>query len=416
MKGKDSVREYSHFAQINSHYMFIKNIFADRMAFSSIIDAMFFLVMISIAAVLLMPSIMTDNQYDSAEYAAIQEFDTHILESILISNVGEFEYEIEPLLFVNISIPSNSITQNPMNTLFGKEQNHRTFSDIVAESMSLNLMMETNNTRIYLNPIAKEHSTATTAIMQSYLDRKIRGRYNYNFRFEAHWYPVSGFSLGSDIIVGDTPPPDAIRQNAKITLPSIYMVSKNDILETVNDSVLSDVLESSSNETMRTRLHDGFNNSIDAAATGAAEMIVNLIFPSEYLHSLNKTTSGRQSDQLGIISAPDNADIVGPDLVIAAYLLSHTANAVAGLDIGISDDMVSSDIVSIIGDELINAMHEQIAFQLKIDMSDEINSTVDDIINSSDFESAQSLRDVQVGSIYRKVNGGGADIELILWQ
>ena len=74
-----------------------KNILTDQTAFSSTIDAMFFLVMISIAAILLMPAIMADNQYDAAGYTAIQEFDTHLLESLLSSSADDFEYEITPL-------------------------------------------------------------------------------------------------------------------------------------------------------------------------------------------------------------------------------------------------------------------------------------------------------------------------------
>lgn len=391
-----------------------KNLLTDQTAFSSTVDAMFFLVMISIAAVLLMPSIMADNQYDAAGYTAIQEFDTHLLESLLSSSADEFEYEIEPLGVVNISIPSNSITQGPIKTLFGKEQNHRTFSDIVAESMALNLMMDNNGSRIYLNPISKEHSTATTEMMQSYLDSKIGGRYNY--RFEAHWYPVSGFPLGSDIIVGDTPPHEAIRQSAKITLPFTFSASINDILESVNDSVLANALGSSSNETMRAILHDGFNDSINVAAKGSAEMIVDSIFPSQHLNSLNKTEAGTQSDGLGIISTPGNANTLDPDLVIAAYLLDHTANTVAGLDIEIPADIILSEMVTMIEDELVDAMQAQIESQLKTDMSDEINSTIIGIIDANDFGSARSLRDVQVKSIYRRVNSGGVGIELMLWQ
>jgi len=390
-----------------------KNILTDRMAFSSTIDAMFFLMMISIAAVLLMPSIMADNQYDAAGYTAIQEYDTHLLESILSSSADDFEYEIEPLAVVNISIPSNSITQGPIKTLFGKEQNHRTFSDVVAESMALNLMMDKNGSRIYLNPISKEHPASTTAMMESYLDSKIGGRYNY--RFEAHWYPVSGFPLGSDIIVGDMPPNDAIRQNAKLTLPFTFVASKNDIFESVNNSVLTDALGSSSNETMREILHDGFNDSVDVAARGSAEMIVGLIFPSEHLDSFNKTGSGMQSDGLGIISTPDAVDTLDPDLVIAVYLLNYTANEVAGLNVGIPEGVILTGLVDEVEKALIDVMQEQIASQLKIDMSDGINSTVTGIIDCSDFGSAQSLRDVQVESIYRRVNSGGVDIELMLW-
>ncbi|MCL7411330.1 MAG: hypothetical protein M8350_05925 [Methanosarcinaceae archaeon] len=391
-----------------------KKILTDQMAFSSTIDAMFFLVMISIAAVMLMPSIMAENQYDAAGYTAIQEFDTHLLESLLSSSSNEFEYEIAPLSVVNISIPSNSITQGPMKTLFGKEQNHRTFSDVMAESMALNLMMDNNGSRVYLNPIANEHSTATTAMMQSYLDAKIGGRYNY--RFEAHWYPVSGFSLGSDIVVGDTPPTDAIRQSAKLTLPFTYVSSKNDIFEMVNDSVLADALGNSSNETMHAILYDGFNDSINVAARGSAEMIVDSIFPSEYLNSLNNTRSGMQSDQLGIISTPDNANILDPDFLIAIYLLDHTANTVAGLDIEIPVDIILSGMVTKVEQEFTDAIQEKIAFQLKTDMADEINSTVNGIIDSTDFGNAQNLRDVQVGYIHRRVNSGGVDVKLMLWQ
>ena len=391
-----------------------KNILTDQTAFSSTVDAMFFLVMISIAAVILMPSIMADNQYDAAGYTAIQEFDTHLLESILSSSMDEFEYEIKTLAVVNISIPSNSITQGPMKTLFGKEQNHRTFSDIVAESMALNLMMDNNGSRMYLNPIAKEHSTATTAMMKSYLDSKIGGRYNY--RFEAHWYPVSGFPLGSDIIVGDVAPNDAIRQNAKLTLPFTFVASKNDIFETVNDSILANARGNSSNETMREILHDGFNDSINVAARGSAEMIVGLIFPSEHLDSLNKTGSGTQSDRLGIISTPDAVDTLDPDLVIAAYLLDYTANTVVGLDMEIPADIILSEMVDRVEEALVNVMQDRIASQLKVDMMNEINSTVTDIISASDFDSARTLRDAQVESIYRRVNSGGVDIELMLWQ
>ncbi|HJH31222.1 MAG TPA: hypothetical protein C5S50_03330 [Methanosarcinaceae archaeon] len=387
---------------------------ADQAAFSSTIDALFFLIMISIVAVLLMPSIMADNQYEAAGYTVTQEFDTHLLESLLGSSADEFEYKIAPLAVVNISIPSNTITQDPIKTLFTKEQKHRTFVDLVAESMILNLMMDNNGSGVYLNPITKEHPNATCDMIRSYLDSTIEGRYNY--RFESHWYPVSGFPLGSDIIIGDAFPSDSIRQNAKLTLPFTDVALKHDIFEEVNDSVLSDALESSSNETMRIKLHDGFNNSIDVAARGSAGMIVRSTFPSAYLLSLNKTIPDTQNNQSGIISVPEGADILDPDLVVAACLLNYTANTVAGMDMEIPGDRILSGLVSLVEEGLVSAIQEQVAFQLKADMSGEINRTVYDIINGGDFDNAKVLRDIQVQSICKRVNYGDVDIELILWQ
>ncbi len=375
--------------------------FTDQAAFSSTIDALFFLVMVSIAAVILMPSIIADNQYEAAEYTAIQEFDTHLLKSLLSIRSDEFEYQIEPLALVNISMPSNNIMQNSVKTLFGREQDHRTFADFLAESMALNLMMDNNGSGIYLNPMAKEHSTVTENIIRSYLDNKIGGRYNY--RFESHWYPVSGFQLGSDIIVGNASPPDSIRQNAKIALPFAYVISKNDIFEAVNDPVLSDALGSSSNEMMHEKLHDGFNNSIDAAARGSAVMIVRSTFPSAHMVSINKTSY-------------DPEGVLDPDLVVAACILNYTANAIAGMDVDIPEDIILSDLVSLVEAGLVFAMQEQIAFQLKTDMSGEINSTVSGIINSSDFDDAKVLRDTQVESICKRVDCSVVNVELMIWQ
>ncbi|MGP8337286.1 MAG: DUF7284 family protein, partial [Methanosarcinaceae archaeon] len=368
-------------------------------AFSSTVDALFFLLMVSVAAVVLMPYTIADKQYEAAEYSATQEFDTHLLKSLLKIRANEFEYQIEPLALVNISMPSVTM-QNSVKALFGKEQGHRTFADFLAESMALNLMMDNNGSKVYLNPMAEEHSIATEEMIRSYLDSKIGERYNY--RFEAHWYPVSGFSLGSDIVIGNEPPPDSIRQNTIITLP-FTITQANDVFEAVSDPVLSDALGSSSNEIMCTKLHDGFNDSIDAAARGAAVMIVRSTFPSSHMVSINRTKYNT-----GIV--------LDPDLVITACFLDYTANTIADMDVEIPEDIILTDLVSLVEEGLVFAMQEQIAFRLKTDMSGEINNTVSGIIDSSDIGDAKVLRDIQVESIHRRVDCSGVNVELMIWQ
>ncbi|MGP8329684.1 MAG: hypothetical protein ACT6FF_05155, partial [Methanosarcinaceae archaeon] len=149
--------------------------------------------------------------------------------------------------------------------------------------------------------------------------------------------------------------------------------------------------------------HDGFNDSIDAAARGSAGMIVRSAFPSAQMISINKTKY-------------DTKGVLDPDLVVAACILNYTANTIAGMDMGIPEDVILSDLVSTVKDGLVFVIQEQIAFQLKTDMSGEINSTVSDIINSSDFDDAKILRDTQVESIYKRVDCSGVNVELMIWQ
>ncbi len=95
--------------------------------------------LISLAGVLLMPSMQAEKQYTAAGYVTSSELDIYLLESLLSCKLEDFEYEISPLSAVNISIPENSVVENPSHTLFGKEQKHRTFADLIAEYLALSL-------------------------------------------------------------------------------------------------------------------------------------------------------------------------------------------------------------------------------------------------------------------------------------
>ena len=105
--------------------------------YSTVFDALFLLVLISLAGVLLMPSMQAEKQYSAAGYVTSSEMDTYVLESLLSCKLEDFEYEISPLSALNISTPENSVVENPSHTLFAKEQKHRTFADLVAEYLAL---------------------------------------------------------------------------------------------------------------------------------------------------------------------------------------------------------------------------------------------------------------------------------------
>ncbi|HWR24760.1 MAG TPA: hypothetical protein VN278_00870, partial [Methanosarcina sp.] len=69
----------------------------------------------------------------------------------------DFEYEISPTSALNISMPENSVVDNPSDTLFGKEQKHRNFADLITEYLTLSLIVSNNGSSIHLNPLAAEY-------------------------------------------------------------------------------------------------------------------------------------------------------------------------------------------------------------------------------------------------------------------
>ena len=78
-------------------------------AYSTVFDALFLLVLISLSGIILMPSLQADEQYAAASYVTSSELDTYLLESLLSCKLEDFEYEISPLSVVNVSVPKTQL-------------------------------------------------------------------------------------------------------------------------------------------------------------------------------------------------------------------------------------------------------------------------------------------------------------------
>ncbi|AFV24896.1 hypothetical protein Mpsy_2695 [Methanolobus psychrophilus R15] len=132
-------------------------------AFSSNMDSLLFLALVSVSAIILMPAIMAEYQYLSAGYVSQQDTDTLLLSSMLNSRSGEVVYIYKPgeLAGLNLSLPPGSMLRDAEETLYGRQQKHRTFADLVAEDLILVLAVSENGNKVFLNPMAKMHRPMT---------------------------------------------------------------------------------------------------------------------------------------------------------------------------------------------------------------------------------------------------------------
>ena len=384
-------------------------------AFASNMDSLLFLMFISISAIILMPAIMAEYQYMSAGYVSQQDTDTLLLSSMLNSRSGEVEYIYKPgeLAGLNLSLPPGSMLRDAEETLYGRQQKHRTFADLVAEDLILGLAVSKNGNKVFLNPMAKMHRPMTEDAIRDYLDARVGGRYHY--RFEVHWYPVSGYNLGSDIEIGGPAPIDASRQGRRVSLPLGSSPSHEEFLESMNATIFWNAVNSSDPSA---HLREGYNKSIETASSSAAETITSVIFPADYLLSLSSTQSSLKSEQLSLISSPMNSNMPNPEYLVALHSINNTVNGIFGLNITIPEDdqMIGMNLVDDIENSLIQSNSAMISTCLKEEMQPEIERTISEILNSTDPDARLELHERQMQSIFSRVDNGGTDMILYLWQ
>jgi hypothetical protein len=415
---------------------------ADCSGYSAVFDVLFLLLLISLAGVLLMPSLQAEKQYTAAGYVSSLEMDTYMLESLLACKLDDFVYEISPLSAINTSIPESSIVKNPSHTLFGKEQKHRTFADLTAEYLTLSLKISNNGSNgisnnslnngsnsdlrnsspVLLNPLAANYAVKDSEFLSDYLNKKAAGRFAY--RFEAYWHPIEAFPMETRLIIGKEPPSNAVRQSVKLSMPPYTVTpSKNTLLACVNDTILKSALNSSDAEASK-NLSQVFNASLDTAAQEGAQAVVGLLFPSDYFGSTfgSETDESFQTLLYGVSENPDAENSSSlektfnayfSETMTSAFLLEQGSNSE---NQGSNSENISTADLNLLKEQLAGHVNDKIRIELESRFSGEINETVYSICETEDLSEAQALRDSFIESVYRQINPGGARIVLSLWN
>lgn len=391
-----------------------RRLFCDEKAFSSSLDAILFLLLISVSAVILMPTFAADEQYRSASYTSAQEMDSCLINSIMSSNCDEFEYCLEPreLAGIDMNLSEKSIIEDTEKTIFTKEQHHRMFSDLVAEGLVLGLYEKNNGTKKVLNPMTQMQGIEAEKQIEAHLERTIGQRYNY--RFEAHWQPVSGYAVQSDIIIGDEAPVNAVKQKARISLPVTYSLTREEIGAPFTEDSIDAAIGSSD---PARDLHEMFNSSIETASSGSSCVITEIVFPYDYIFSTFDTDVVVSGEQLACIVGPDDSTYINPVLQSTFACINYTVSDLYGLDIELNQENQSMDLhlAEKINESLTDYNAKQISYYIMACKGDEINRTVALMCNATDNSTRYELADKQLDGIYRTANPGGADIVLMLW-
>lgn len=262
-----------------------KSFLTDTYGFSTTFDVILFLILISISAVILLPSITGNTQINSALGSKNQENSGDTLLTLLNGRVDEFEYTVagDQMDALAGTFNNSSVYYAAKKIIAGKELKHKTFSDIAAENTAGQWVIYYNGTRTQLNFMMTNYSDSSRNIMKNYLDTQIGDRYSYNFT--VIWRPFTNVPIGGNLDIGEPVPRNAYVESAYISMPYHIGFSREQVEEIIKNNFnkskfgnLSYTLdELKTNETERVALENEITNTINDAINDTVNGSVDLV-------------------------------------------------------------------------------------------------------------------------------------------
>jgi hypothetical protein len=376
-----------------------RQVLSDNRAISSTIDVMFFLLMVSLSAVVLMPAMLSSGHNAAVQDVAAYRFDEQLLQSLLDSRAEGFEYTVVPSALSGTVVipPENAMDLCQYNAIFAREHASRTFADLIAEGMLFSLRTGENGTYCYLYPFSAGYSEATEKVLKEYLDRRIGGRYNY--RLEANWQPVPGCGPSSQLAVGAVPPYG-------------YVVSLADISSTADDLNFGLAVNSSQKEQ---ELRSMFEECIFLAASGSSALIVGMYYPEEYLEQISSGQAKVADIGDSLMGSPSDERNI--ERTMAIDILANAVKLMENMCSNSTDNVtkLTEDNVTLVGNQLRQEHTNEIYTYLSTEMSEEIDNTVQTMMQTNDSITLLELRDRQISSILMHVRPPATEITLMIW-
>jgi hypothetical protein len=262
-----------------------RSFLTDTCGFSTTFDVILFLILISICAVILLPSITANTQINSALGSKNQENSGDTLFVLLNGRLDEFEYTIagDQMDALAGTFNKSSVYTAGKKIIAGKELKHKTFSDIAAENAAGQWVIYYNGTRTQLNFMMTNYSNSSKNIMKNYLDTQIGDRYSYNFT--VIWRPFTNVPIGGNLDIGEPVPLNAYVESAYISMPYNIGLTRDQVEKIIDDKFdnselgnLSSTLDKLKiNETTRIDLEKEITNTINDAINDTIDGSVDLV-------------------------------------------------------------------------------------------------------------------------------------------
>jgi hypothetical protein len=381
----------------------------DTCGFSTTFDVLLFLILISICAVILLPTFTGNTQINSALSSKNQENSGDTLLTLLNGRVDDFEYTVagDQMDSLAGTFNKSSVYTYGKKIIAGKELKHKTFSDIAAENVAGQWAIYYNGTKIQLNFMMTNYSNSSQNIMKNYLDTRIGDLYSYNFT--VIWRPFTNLPIGGNIDIGEPVPGNAYVESAYISMPYHIGLTRSQVEEIIDEKFnnsqlgnLSSTLdEIKTNETARVALENKITITINDAINDTVNGSVDLVVDEKLGPMLDDAWNKMIGDT--------NNLLMGSGAFLAQELNDRINNTVEAENINVN-----------------STMSDKLKFYIKIAAKEELQAASGQEIRSFTTElvdmyvnkamTTDEVKDLILTEVFSRVNINQAQATLSIWE
>jgi len=262
------------------------NIVRDTKGFSSSIDALLFLVLVSISAVLLAPVMVGGTQLSVLHDTNVGEHNSQVLLSLQNGRVNDFTYvvggvQMDYMLNETLgpTAVDSDIYQTGKELVAGRELGHKIFTDLASESVASQFIIYHDSKTLRLNLLTDEYRANIDAQMQDYLDGQIGDRYYYNV--SVVWRPFQDVPIGGETRMGPPVPDTAFVESSWISMPYQTDFTRSYVEKLIASELdaigidLGNITDRNHTEEMITgHINNAINRTVDEAVENIVEMTI----------------------------------------------------------------------------------------------------------------------------------------------
>lgn len=188
-----------------------RSFFDDDTGISVMYDAVFFIIMVSLAGVVLLPALTTQPSVDTLVDKHREDIVDDALLTFLVSRSDLFQYRFCGTLLdtvaqhIGINTTGHGLYKVLTEWLLAHEQRHKTYATLLSENLGCQFIVPfqisgLNRINIFTEEYDQELQNDTKQFFVKYLGDK------YCFNVSAWWHPIKAIPFGGEFSVGECPP------------------------------------------------------------------------------------------------------------------------------------------------------------------------------------------------------------------
>ena len=255
----------------------------DTRGFSSSIDVLLFLVLVSVSAVLVAPAMVGNIQLTALHDTSAAGHNSQVIQSLQNGRVNDFSYAVAGTqmdFLLNETLGPGAVDSGVYQTgkelVAGREMEHKIFADLASESVASQFTIYHAGRSVRLNLLTDEYRDNMDVQMRDYLDMQIGDRYNYNV--SVVWRPFRDVPIGGETHMGPEVPDTAYVESSWIAMPYCTEFTRHHVEVLIADELKAiGVNLESANEVPREDTEEQITGHINVAINRTVDEAVGTI-------------------------------------------------------------------------------------------------------------------------------------------